>query len=1214
MTVWDLIRAEFRDNSGISTVTLYGHDDDVRDKLYDPIEVETLPSFPTAFFITLHSSIKNWYSDWTVPDATTWLEVQLGRCRRLVDLAQSRKFLTMQCLHVAKAIQHMLVACGASYAQCSVFTFKGLFDHLEELFRDINEATGEPIHITELCQRLDLAYFTCCLDVPGSIDIRRSFIDYIKHGELDALQYNRLYVPHYGSQYERLKLSAQWDLEHPLLHNEALITIDPVLDDERWPSSEESSSQMSDEDSSATLNDTLASSAGFSRQSNATLTTAAAAATSDGRMEDLPMVSQRNSSLLSPEDVFRPSRLLLHKTSKPDFDSQCDHSSAIDSKSKLDDLGFLELAPGIDPYIDIIAIHGLGGHREVTWTTDNGILWLRDLLPSDLPRARILSYGYDADTQSSESLSQQRTDAPRRPIIFVVHNMGGIILKWALVICYNQSLASKGELRDILVSTHAIFFFGAAHSGLETTTLLETINRLTSMYMKATNFILKDLQFHSSELENIQSLYVAASEKISSIYFCEEYKTTYERKRRRLSVPLHPAVIAGNRNCITNVLYADHESLVRFPDATSENYQVVLHYLNDYCDSAPGVVMEKWLIEDNLRATEELTIWNVTLPKALPPMSMYYIDRPEIHSLITRILLLDGRPKRQPRCILHGLGGAGKTQLATNWIQEYKSRFTWVIFVDASSQTQIEADLQLAIRSLGPEYSHTTWEDAMAYLDGKGKGWLLFVDNADSPNLNLDPYLPTSIHGTILVTTRNYECIGYAPDGAVPVGGLQECEAVNLLHIVANVKPTSNGESLEIVRELGMLALAITQAGTYIRNTQRLSGYLDTFRKHRRRLLRKHPDTGSYYKLSTYATFDLSFIQLPTKTQEFMKLCAFLYHSFIPITLFEQSTESGFCTHTILDDCPPPESDKVFISKLQEILGTTWDEIAFQEIVDSALRASFIQVSTDGLFYTISPLLQMYIKDSLDGEEPQRYLRTVVQLLLGAIRPSEGSNIKLRQLLCHTNNIPWSLKSENVAHTLAFHELYNALCDWKVCREMLESALSQLHQTEGRSHESSIWLMGKIAIATWNCGRLEEAEKLQRDVLSLRRETNGSQHPGTLSAMSDLAIMLRDVGKLDEAEKVQREVLDMLIGLHGRRYQDTISAMGNLAITLRTRGQMDSAGEMQREVLALRHELLGQYHTDTLSAMSDLAMTLRTRGQLETAEAMQKVVVNLRLT
>ncbi|CAG7847514.1 SubName: Full=Related to kinesin light chain {ECO:0000313/EMBL:CCA76332.1}; Flags: Fragment [Serendipita indica DSM 11827] len=734
------------------------------------------------------------------------------------------------------------------------------------------------------------------------------------------------------------------------------------------------------------------------------------------------------------------------------------------------------------------------------------------------------------------------------------------------------------------------------------------------MYMKATNFILKDLQFHSSELENIQSLYVAASEKISSIYFCEEYKTTYERKRRRLSVPLHPAVIAGNRNCITNVLYADHESLVRFPDATSENYQVVLHYLNDYCDSAPGVVMEKWLIEDNLRATEELTIWNVTLPKALPPMSMYYIDRPEIHSLITRILLLDGRPKRQPRCILHGLGGAGKTQLATNWIQEYKSRFTWVIFVDASSQTQIEADLQLAIRSLGPEYSHTTWEDAMAYLDGKGKGWLLFVDNADSPNLNLDPYLPTSIHGTILVTTRNYECIGYAPDGAVPVGGLQECEAVNLLHIVANVKPTSNGESLEIVRELGMLALAITQAGTYIRNTQRLSGYLDTFRKHRRRLLRKHPDTGSYYKLSTYATFDLSFIQLPTKTQEFMKLCAFLYHSFIPITLFEQSTESGFCTHTILDDCPPPESDKVFISKLQEILGTTWDEIAFQEIVDSALRASFIQVSTDGLFYTISPLLQMYIKDSLDGEEPQRYLRTVVQLLLGAIRPSEGSNIKLRQLLCHTNNIPWSLKSENVAHTLAFHELYNALCDWKVCREMLESALSQLHQTEGRSHESSIWLMGKIAIATWNCGRLEEAEKLQRDVLSLRRETNGSQHPGTLSAMSDLAIMLRDVGKLDEAEKVQREVLDMLIGLHGRRYQDTISAMGNLAITLRTRGQMDSAGEMQREVLALRHELLGQYHTDTLSAMSDLAMTLRTRGQLETAEAMQKVVVNLRLT
>ncbi|CCA77543.1 hypothetical protein PIIN_11520 [Serendipita indica DSM 11827] len=103
------------------------------------------------------------------------------------------------------------------------------------------------------------------------------------------------------------------------------------------------------------------------------------------------------------------------------------------------------MAPGIDPVVDIVAIHGLQGHRDKTWTSDNGVCWLRDLLPSDFPNARILSYGYDADTYSREcvstqaigrhaegfinALSRRRKACPRRPIIFIAHDIGGIILK-----------------------------------------------------------------------------------------------------------------------------------------------------------------------------------------------------------------------------------------------------------------------------------------------------------------------------------------------------------------------------------------------------------------------------------------------------------------------------------------------------------------------------------------------------------------------------------------------------------------------------------------------------------------------------------------------------------------------------------------------------------------------------------------------------------------
>src|SRR3989440_7402128 len=55
----------------------------------------------------------------------------------------------------------------------------------------------------------------------------------------------------------------------------------------------------------------------------------------------------------------------------------------------------------------IVAVHGLNGHREKTWTAANGVHWLRDLLPNDIPNARILSWGYDANTHSNSRVSCQ---------------------------------------------------------------------------------------------------------------------------------------------------------------------------------------------------------------------------------------------------------------------------------------------------------------------------------------------------------------------------------------------------------------------------------------------------------------------------------------------------------------------------------------------------------------------------------------------------------------------------------------------------------------------------------------------------------------------------------------------------------------------------------------------------------------------------------------
>ncbi|KAM0458661.1 hypothetical protein ACHAPV_006053 [Trichoderma viride] len=194
-------------------------------------------------------------------------------------------------------------------------------------------------------------------------------------------------------------------------------------------------------------------------------------------------------------------------------------SFTIVPSSKAEALGPYVVTSVQNAKIDIVFLHGLTGHREKTWTAEGQTEpWLKTLLPKDLPTARIITYGYDADVlhltrvagQNTirehaktliNDLSALRTDAVGRPIIFVVHSLGGLVIQEALQICTNPNDEGQG---DLLSSTRGVAFFGTPHAGADLEKFATAVMNIVSIAKRPNKKLLGVLRRNSEILANIK--------------------------------------------------------------------------------------------------------------------------------------------------------------------------------------------------------------------------------------------------------------------------------------------------------------------------------------------------------------------------------------------------------------------------------------------------------------------------------------------------------------------------------------------------------------------------------------------------------------------------------------------------------------------------------------------------------------------------------------
>ncbi|KAJ7143885.1 P-loop containing nucleoside triphosphate hydrolase protein, partial [Mycena epipterygia] len=584
-----------------------------------------------------------------------------------------------------------------------------------------------------------------------------------------------------------------------------------------------------------------------------------------------------------------------------------------------------------------------------------------------------------------------------------------------------------------------------------------------------------------------------------------------------------------------------------------------------------------------------------------PPPSRIFHGRQTILQEMHRYFTQTTR--KQDIFLLHGLGGAGKTQIALKFISESNSNFTDIFFIDSSSVETIDTGLTNIVKAKTVGESS---QDALQWLRGKEDNWLLFFDNADDPKINLNDYFPQCDHGNILITSRNPALCVYAGSHSA-VSGMEEIDAVDLLLRSAGEENTDYNRTTAAQIVLCFLPLAIIQAGAFISKSGDIDSYLALYEQNRVRLLSQRPaQSHDNYAWTVYTTWQISFDQLSQSAATFLQLCSLLHHQGISEKIFKNAA-----TYKFGPSSPSKEELHIPLEYLSQFLGPdgVWDSFCFMEMTNEIRAYSLINFHPQKKLFSIHPLVHGWTQSTLSDKESYHHFVVAVVGMSLARLAERDLELASSWMQPHID----SLIQDNINVIPDFRHEYGKIYLWgeklKQAEELQAGAFQKRRHLLGEDHLDTLEAMFWLAQIYRSLGKFKEAEQLEVVVLKQRRNILGDNHPATLDVMENLAVTYNKLGKLKKAEELEVVVLEKRRDLLGDSHPDTLISMGNLAATYQNLGKLKEAEGLEVVALEKRRNVLGENHPDTLGAMGNLARTYQILGKLKEAEELQVVVL-----
>ena len=556
---------------------------------------------------------------------------------------------------------------------------------------------------------------------------------------------------------------------------------------------------------------------------------------------------------------------------------------------------------------------------------------------------------------------------------------------------------------------------------------------------------------------------------------------------------------------------------------------------------------------------------------------------PELRQLTTTLKAGTTTIISGPTAIATGVGGIGKTDLATEFMYRYGRFFAGGVFwLSFANPEQVDAEIAACG---GPDALDLFSARDKLELDDQVKMvlkvWsqpmprLLICDNCEDQALLRTYRKKIGAACRMLVTSRDHTWKQPAFT-RVALNTLQRSESIQLLQ---RLKLTLSDDEADMIAEtLGDFPLALHLAGSYLATYDHT---VDVYLEKLTELdMLNHPSmqgrgaefSPTEHDLHVARTFALSFDRLDNND---------------PIDML--AIHLLACAAHL---APGESIPRAFLLAMVPE-GTNQDDA-----VDGLKRARAIGLLDGDDMLIMHRLVHQYIRGSTHPhqtkaqEKAQEQVHTGIMIMIekaldqGSVLPMLALEHHLRYLATHAYSGETPQDAQLLDHLAHFFDLQGRYAE---AEHIFLRVLSILEYTYGHHHVRTTRSMNSLATVYYKQGRYQKAETLYRHIWNIRQHHLDLHDPDIAGSMNNLARIYEEQGHYQKAMVLFKRAFVHWEQHLGSQHHFTAGSLSNLARVYRKQGEYTKAEQLLLRAINVLEHALGANHPQTALTYTDLA-------------------------